>query len=179
MLGRLKQNKLKNTLVGLDTWIVFGHFSLGTYDDLAYDLKIVLLRDPLERAISHFHYVKQRLPDNKTTRRRHKEVSLIKDGYMTIEEFAELDHVKYFYSKYYLNKIILDERLIVLPVDNLEMSFTKIMEFSRIKLDPMVHVNKSKYFENFDHLRDKFSADAGLYNDLVSRSRKVHFGDMR
>jgi len=173
--GRKKQDELKETIRNLDLWIVFGHFSICTYYDLPYDLAIILLRDPLERAVSHYHYFKQLLPDNDTTRRRHKEVGPIKENRMSIEEFVELDHIKYFYSKYYLNNIALDEKILVVPMDDMKSSFSKIMEVSNLKLDYTVRANKSKYYGNFDHMRNVFKVDAELYNYLISRpNKKLH-----
>lgn len=170
--GRKGRDALKNTIRKLDSWIVFGHFPACIYYDLPYDLQIILLRDPLERAASHYHYIKQIIPDNNITRRRHAEVGPIKESRMSIEDFVELDHIKYFYSKYYLNSIALDERLIVVPMDDMESSCSKIMEVTNIKLDHTVRTNKGTYIRNFDHMRNIFHVDTDLYKCLISRPNR-------
>lgn len=165
--GTVAQNKLKVHLRKLDDWIVFGHFAASAYDDVPYDLKIILLRDPVERAISQFHYMQQLLPDNEVTRRRNPEVAPIKDGLMTIDQFADLHHIKHFYSEFYLSQLIRDDRLIVLSIGKLEASYNKIHEASGIRLDPVVWENRSAYGTIGDELRDKFSVDTALYHELL------------
>jgi len=99
--GLRERAKMIDKLHGLENWIIFGHFPSDAFDELIYDLKIILLRPPLQRAISHYHYIKQILDDNITTRRRHNEVGPIKDGHMTFGQFAKLDHIRFFYGQYY------------------------------------------------------------------------------
>lgn len=168
--GRIEQIKLKNILTERQEWIIFGHFASNVYSNLPYDMLIILLRDPLERAISHFHYVKQSLPDNEITRRRHEEVAWIKEDRMTIEEFVELHHIKYFYSEYYLKNIIIDERLLVLPVENIKKSFDTIFEKTGIQLSHSIWVNKGNYRGVPDNLRKSLGRDTSLYNDLINRT---------
>lgn len=168
-LGAVKQAEMKAELGKLDNWIVFGHFGASDYDDIPYDLKIVLIREPLQRAVSHFHYVKQALPDTEVTRRRHKEVAQIKGGTMSIDSFAQLNHIRFFYGNYYLRGLILDSRLLVLPVEDLSASFNKIKQKCGLSLDASVHHNQSSYEGTFGNLYDLFDDDRDLYNNLISR----------
>ena len=166
--GRKRQNKQKKIIREHDSWIIFGHFSPSLYYDFPYDWQIIILRDPFERAISHFHYVKQSLPDNNITRRRHTEVGLIKDNLMNIEQFVELDHIKYFYSKFYLKNIALDNRLIAGSLHDFESTLRKVAEATGITLDHTVYVNKSSYRGSFDYLRPNFETDLKLYDALIN-----------
>lgn len=167
--GQKKQFDLKEKLQTLRDWLVFGHFSATDYDGIPYDLKILLLRDPLERAISHYHYILQNLPDNETTRRRHTEVSLIKDGKMSLEEFVELEHIRYFYSEYYLKGVAVDSRLLVVSIHSFPNSCKAIADASQIKLDPGISLNKSSYHAKYTHLAGNFSRDTELYLKLLGR----------
>lgn len=168
-VGEGEQKKLKAKLAKLEDWFVFGHFSACAYDDTPYDLKILILRDPLERAVSHFHYVQQTLPDTEVTRRRHSEVSLIKDGRMSMEEFAELDHIQHFYGRYYLRGVALDSRLIIFSIDNLQDACKKISEACQIELKHSVSLNRSNYSSNYGHLKGIFASDTDLYRGLINR----------
>jgi hypothetical protein len=165
-LGAVEQTKLKATLKQLKDWIVFGHFAASAYDDLPFDYKVLLIREPFVRAVSHFHYIKQLLPDNDVTRRRHYEVGLIKDGLMSIDSFSQLDHIRFLYSRYYLKNLTEDDRLIVLSVEDLPSSFIKLRERCGLCLNAGIHMNRSSYPGNFEHLREVFSDDSQLYHSL-------------
>ncbi|MBN8474943.1 hypothetical protein [Sulfuritalea sp.] len=165
--GQIEQEKIRRRLVAVPAWIVFGHFAACAYDDLLYDRKVILLRDPLERAVSQFHFVQQLLPDNEVTRRRHKEVAAIKDGRMAIEEFAQLPHIRFFYSDYYLKNLAVDERLMILSVENLEVSFEAISTHCGLRLDRSIWVNESRHNRDFGHLSCYFSRDTDLYKELL------------
>lgn len=172
--GENKQYALKEHLRQTDSWIIFGHFSAYLYFDLAYDLAIFLIRNPLERAVSHFYYIKQHLPDNEITRRRHYEVGPIKDNQMSLEEFVELDHIRYFYSKYYLNHIFPSEKFLAVAMENMEYSCKKIMEASGLNLDHAIKINRSEHNGSFNQLRDVFNVDMQLYKDLIYYSDNRH-----
>jgi hypothetical protein len=137
---------------------------------LNFDCQIVFIRDPLSRAVSHFHYVKQRLPDNGVTVRRHPEVRAIKDGVMTIDEFVKLNHVRYFYSRYYLRDLLIDKRLLVIPMSAYKSGCHLLTELLGIKIDSDVWVNKTEHSENFDYLTPFFSEDHLLYTKLIGLS---------
>ena len=76
--GKALQAELKSQLPEWSDWIVFAHFEASACDDIDHDFKVLLLRKPLERAVSHFHYIKQSLPDNDATRWGHRQAGLIK-----------------------------------------------------------------------------------------------------
>jgi hypothetical protein len=166
-LGEMKQIELKEKIRKIDSWIVYGHFAPCIYFELPYDLVIIILRDPLERAVSHYHYVKQRLPDNNITRKRHKEVGPIKENRMSIDEFVELDHIKYFYSKYYLRNIVPNKNFIILSMHDMKFVCRKIFEKTNINLDYTIRLNRSRYDGNFGYLQDVFQTDTELYNCLT------------
>ena len=166
--GKALQAELKSQLPERSDWIVFGHFEASAYDDIDYDFKVLLLRDPLERAVSHFHYIKQSLPDNDVTRRRHREVGLIKDDQMSFEEFADLDHIRHFYGKFYLRNLDINQRLILLAVSDLDSSFYRLYLKTGLKLNTAVHSNRSIYSKDFGHLRSCFAEDVQLYQYLIA-----------
>jgi hypothetical protein len=165
--GRRQQRELQERLAKLNEWVVFGHFASSAYDHLPYDLKIVLLRDPLERAVSHFHYIRDTLPDRPITRRRHHEVAPIKEGRMSLDEFLELEHIRLFYSNYYLKNLQLNERVIVLSVEDLGQSLEKLANRCGLSLSASVHVNKGRYRGVFENFRTHFATDTELYKQLL------------
>ena len=167
--GILERAKMIEKLDRLENWIVFGHFHSNAFDALAHDLKIILLRPPLERAISHYHYLKQVLDDNIITRRRHGEVGAIKDGHMTFEQFARLDHIRSFYGQFYLKNLEDNTKTLGLSTDNIDNAFTMIQEYAGIKLDKNVWINKSHHQEKFESCAPYFSDDDNLYQNIITR----------
>lgn len=170
--GQEKQNELKLLVKNRQSWIIFGHFAPFLYYELDYSHQIILIRNPLERAVSHYYYIKQLLPDNKITRRRHKEVGLIKESCMSLEEFVTLNHIKYFYSKFYLKNITIDDRLFVFSMINFEDSINQINQLTGLGLDQFSWLNKNIYNRQFAHLRSNFQEDFDLYDYLLSRDIK-------
>ncbi len=168
--GKLQQKNLKKTLNSHHSWIVYGHFAANAYYDMPYDYQFMLLRDPLERAISHFHYIRQLLPDNEMTRRRHLEVGPIKDNKMQLDEFIQLNHIRFIYSKYYLKNLQIDSKLIILPVDRMQYSLNLLGKILDFPLNHEIKSNQSDYSGDFEYLRSNFIEDTDLYNKLINHT---------
>jgi hypothetical protein len=165
--GKKKQRRIIKKLESRSSWIIHGHFASQAYYSLNFDYQILLLRQPLERAVSQFFYFKNILPKNKVSVRRHPEVLAIKSGVMEIGEFLLLDHVRYFYSRYYLENLLMDNRLIVLSVHDMASSLDAIGKLLNISFNPDIFVNQNSYTGDFRHLCSILDADTKLYEDLL------------
>ncbi|MEM6469033.1 MAG: hypothetical protein AAF802_05640 [Planctomycetota bacterium] len=170
--GASEQQALLERLTTMDSWIAFGHFACSAYNQLPYDRLIILLRSPLERAVSHFFFIKNTLVDDDQHRLGYPEVGPIKDGQMSIDQYLELDHVRSYYSKYYLKDMIVDERVVALPVEQLTTSFQTIAKLSDIRLDASVWSNKGKYESEYESHRGKFAEDDELMVRLIDHTER-------
>lgn len=166
--GARAREVLKGRLRERGDWLVFGHFAAADYYDLEYDLQVLLLRPPLARAISHYHYIRDLQADTPVTRRRHREVGEIKDGVMPLEAFCRLDHVRHFYAGYYLKGVRCDDRTLTASTDDLTGAFARIADATGLSLDTAVRANRSEYSGDFAHLKNLFAADEALYQRLTS-----------
>lgn len=71
------ENKVSK--INENTKVVFGHNYFGQHKNLGPHIHVTMLRDPIDRVISHYYYIKEILKDNELT-----------DKY-SLEEFAQLD----------------------------------------------------------------------------------------
>ena len=175
--GQAEQQALQGKVASTESWIVFGHFACSAYNELPYDRLIVLLRNPLERAVSHFYFIKDTLIDDEVHRRGYPEVGLIKDGKMSLDEYLELDHVRFFYSDYYLKDVILDDRITVFPVEQLKTAYRNIAKLTDIRLDAGVWTNRGKYRSDCEQHRSNFARDEELYRKLIEHTERQRRSD--
>ncbi|MHC1788343.1 hypothetical protein [Solidesulfovibrio sp.] len=170
-IGQQRRAAVLKKLESQKEWVVFGHFAPSEFYCIDHDLVLIILREPCRRAVSQYFYFKQKLPDNEVTRRRHAEVGLIKDGDMSIESFLKLEHIRYFYSMYYLNGLALNNKLVVLPMEDLDGTFHTIQELTGISLSSTFWENKNEYGNINEYYKSLFSEDIELYEFLVNRTR--------
>ncbi|WP_416461654.1 hypothetical protein [Rubrivivax gelatinosus] len=166
--GREAQARLIARLRDEASWIVFGHFAPREYYGLDFDCQILVLREPLARVVSHYGYVRDVLPDNEVTVRRHPEVRAIKDGRMTIEEFVELEHVRHFYGRCYLADLRVDERLVVLPAERLDVTMAAVGSLLGLRPAPPAWLNRGPGGGKHEALRERLQDDIALYEALMS-----------
>nr|CCF78649.1 hypothetical protein RGS1_70355 [Rubrivivax gelatinosus S1] len=150
------------------SWIVFGHFAPRAYYGLEFDYQILVLREPLARVVSHYYYVRDVLPDNEVTVRRHPEVRAVKDGRMPIEEFVELEHVRHFYGRCYLADLRVDERLVVLPAEQLDATMAAVGSLLGLPPAPVAWMNRGPRGAKHEALRARLHEDIALYESLMS-----------
>jgi len=80
--------------------VVYGHFPIERYN-VPNDQVILLLRDPVERALSHYYYFKDIIPlTNKMALARVPEIADIKSGKLRLFEFAQKLHLAHYYQNY-------------------------------------------------------------------------------
>jgi hypothetical protein len=80
--------------------IVYGHFPIERYD-VERDQVVLLLRDPVERALSHFYYIRDVLKlTNLWAGLRVPEIHDIKSGRMGLLDFVTTSRLNSFYRSY-------------------------------------------------------------------------------
>jgi hypothetical protein len=84
--------------------LVFGHFPLDRYRRPVYRY-VTLLRDPLERAISHFNYWKNLPASNLLAIHRNPIIRRIKSGEVNFLQFIQQQKLNSFYSSYLCGKL--------------------------------------------------------------------------
>ncbi len=87
---------------------------------------------------------------------------------MSLEEFANLDHICHFYSKFYLPNLDVNQRLILLTVSELGSSFYRLYLKTGLMLNAAVHSSRSIYAKDFGNLRSRFAEDMQLYQHLIA-----------
>ena len=166
-IGFEKQNQIKGNLDCKDDWIVFGHFGVSQYFDIDWDLAIILLRNPEERMRSHYKFFKQKISVNPITIARHPELEYVRNGTMSINEFASIDHNQNFLSDYYLRDIAkFRNRSIFLSMENFSRSCRIISEILNLQINSGIHRNKTQdEFCDFD--ASIIQRDIDLYKELT------------
>ncbi len=95
-----QRNQDFNRLDFSDFDLVFGHFPLARYRSAKYRY-VCLLRDPLERALSHFFFWKNKLPESNAVAISRNPIILdIKKGKVDFIEFIERQRIGEFYHCY-------------------------------------------------------------------------------
>jgi hypothetical protein len=79
--------------------IVFGHYPIERYNRGSYSY-VTLLRDPLERAISHFNYWKELPATNMLAVQRNPIISGIQTGTVDFIKFVEQQKLGTFYRRF-------------------------------------------------------------------------------
>lgn len=167
--GFERQNHLKKNLRQKDDWIVFGHFGVSQYFDVDWDLAIILLRKPEDRIYSHYRFFKQKISFNSTTISRHPELEHVRNGEMTINDFASIDHNKNFLSDYYLRDIAkFRNRSVFLDLDDFSRSCRIISGILNLQVNSGIHENKTKRDESYNLDASIIQKDIDLYKELTS-----------
>jgi len=92
---------------------------------------------------------------------------------MNFEEFTQLDHIRHFYSRFYLKSLGINERLIVMTVSDLQSSLNRLYLKTGLMLDPAVHSNRSIYTNDSGHFRGRFAEDTQLYDQLIALQQEA------
>lgn len=165
--GRESQMKLISELYGKDDWIVFGHFGVYQYSLIDWDLAIILLRNPVKRLLSLYRYFKQKIDFPPAAISRHPELKNVLNGTMSVNDFALLDHVRFFYSKYYLRNIKkFRNRVIFLDLDDYTQACRIISGVLNWPIDPSVRISITKEETQIFDI-NIIKEDCELYSELT------------
>jgi hypothetical protein len=121
--------------------LVFGHFPITRYDSDHYHY-VTLLRHPLERAISHYFYWKNQLPETNLIAIAREPIILdIKKGKIDFLEFAKQQKLDMFYSSYLGDKKPADF-LLVGFVDRYQEFTNQLSQYLKVTFRADVHLRK-------------------------------------
>ncbi|MEM9776406.1 MAG: hypothetical protein AAF902_17650, partial [Chloroflexota bacterium] len=123
--------------------LVFGHFPIERYRGNPNQYHYVtLMRDPIERIVSHYFYAKNRPQENVDQRKLknsyQKEISLDE---MDIVDFAKFKDVKIMYQKY-LNNFQPSDFQLVGFTDHYDQFLLKLRDLLEIEVDTSMHARK-------------------------------------
>lgn len=164
--GEAAQAKLLERISKDGQWVLFGHYRVSDMYSLDYEKQILVIRNPVERAISHFNFIKRKLIPTEAALRRHPEVAPIKSGDMSVLEFTKLDHIRNFYSGYYLKDLNINRKLTVLDTSNMTRVCSYLEHALEIKISPLVRENQTTYAPE-EHSQFTPEIKRLLRNDLV------------
>lgn len=123
--------------------LVFGHFPVHRYEREHYRY-ITLLRDPLERAASHYFYWKNVLPTSNTAAIASSPVIRdIKDGKLGFVEFVRTLKMDRFYQMYLGDKRP-EAFLLVGFVDQYEAFLMRLNAHLPLQTDASMHLRKGQ-----------------------------------
>lgn len=146
--------------------LVFGHFPIQRYNRKSYQ-HIALLRHPVERAISHFFYWKNILPEsNKLALHRNPVISEIKNGSVGFLDFIRSTKCSSTYSSY-LGTMAPEKFLLVGFTEEYENFLNDLSRILKIELTTNVRLRESVKDEldnsELSQARDILKDDIRLY----------------
>jgi hypothetical protein len=122
--------------------LVFGHFPIQRYDKDNYQY-IALLRHPIERAISHFFYWKNVLPEsNQLALHRNPIISEIKNGNVGFLDFVKSGKCSSIYSSY-LGKMPPEKFLLVGFTEKYSTFLDELSKILKTELTTDIRLRKS------------------------------------
>jgi len=92
------ENSARITTLG-EKQVVHGHFHLHKYRNVANAVRITLLREPVERLISHYFFLK------KTNDRENLLSNYVLDANLSLPQFARLPMIRAFYTKVFFKGV--------------------------------------------------------------------------
>lgn len=123
--------------------LVFGHFPIQRYCRPNYRY-ITLLRDPLERAVSQFFYLKYGIPaDNRLAFVRNPDLEKIQRGQMDFLEFIRTHHIDAFYQSF-LGEMKPSDFLLVGFTQRYSEFIDRLSDYLAVRLSPDVHLRKGE-----------------------------------
>lgn len=149
--------------------VVHGHFHPNKYAPLAPALRITLLRDPVERLISHYFFW-QHFP-----RHNHPLHDYMLDHNLTLAGFAELEPVRHFYTGVFFRDVPMEQFNLIGSVETNGAFLTRLSQLVERPFSlPVVNVNsqnryammKSDLMANAKHmarLRQLLQDDIAFY----------------
>lgn len=152
--------------------VVHGHFHESKYNMVAPSAKkIVWVRNPISRVISHFHYLRTVAQNPKYRLNEHREEIIEKD--LSLLRFAALPKISNFYTKNYIQE--LDNFLFVGITEFFAediVALSRLMNWPRVR---QIRVNESEYHKSVDlPVMEQLCLlnldDIDLYNRAVRRS---------
>lgn len=138
--GECERRNRESSLLDFGVFdLVFGHFPVTRYfrDNYRY---VTLLRNPLDRAVSHFFYWKNVLPEtNLVAINRAPIIRGIKDGTVSFTEFLMNQKIDKYLSAY-LGEMGPEKFQLVGFTDQYDSFLHKLSGLIGVRLDPQVHL---------------------------------------
>ena len=154
--------------------VVHGHFHPNKYKLAPAKLRITLLREPVERAISHYFFWK------KMPRHGHVLHDYFLDRELGLLDFVRLPTIREFYTRSFFGSVNMAEFDIIGLYDKIDIFYRKIEESLNIEMSrailnknpsPNYQADKACIFSNqplIQSLRGLLKNDIAFYEKLAS-----------
>lgn len=156
--------------------LVYGHYPLKRYNH--GNQIILLLRHPLDRAISHYNYIKYLMPrTNLAAMERNRTVKKVKDGEMGIVEFSRVNKIDTLFERY-IGDISPENCTNVFFTDQLDELFKFLNDTFKLNLEEpepeRVNLEKSGLSSSEeDALNHLLSSEVEKYNLFAEHWKKT------
>ena len=149
--------------------MVFGHFAVADFQKINTDQIILVFRDPVERAVSQFKYVRDRLPNTPVKQRHHQEIDAIKNGTMDFEAFCQLPQISHFYEHYYLRNLPKNKEILAFSFDQMPRLCAYVGDFLGIPVSSNVRLNTTELQPAITGSQQFFAQNTTYMVDMLAR----------
>ncbi|MFK7940877.1 MAG: sulfotransferase family 2 domain-containing protein [Roseovarius sp.] len=153
---------------------VYGHFWIGKYRGVQADCRATILRDPVERLISHFYYW---ISDDNTPEilmRNALRRKLVTEN-LSIVEFAALPNIRDFYSNCFFTGIDMSQFDLIADISMLRDDPNKIDHATGLTVGRKQLNRTDQKLPAYLDLKERFYADSSA----LSRVRTLLQDDIR
>jgi len=149
--------------------LVHGHFHISKYKALAPATRIVVLREPVERLISHYFFWKHH------PRKNHPLHDYMLDANLSLEEFAEIPSVRRFYSGVFFKNVDMETFDAIGKFSEIPAFLSAFQHLNGLTLTlPVANANPESNYsalkkdllndtKRMNHLHSLFSEDTEFY----------------
>jgi len=131
--------------------VVHGHFHPNKYKALSPALRVTVLREPVERLISHYFFWKHH------PRHHHPLHDYMLDHQLSLEAFAEIPSVKHFYSGVFFKDVDMNIFDAVGKFGDMEKFLSTF--FQRTQHHLVLPVTNANPQNNYSHLKNEILND--------------------
>jgi hypothetical protein len=142
--------------------VIHGHFNIRKYATLKAHLRIVFLREPIERIVSHYFFWKT-LP-----RYGHKLHEFFLEEDLDIVEFAQLPSIRNFYTSSYFFGVDMRQFDLIGFYDRLFIDFEKLLDLLNYRNNNTYHIERANInlFNNYSSSKMAIMSDNCLLGKL-------------
>jgi hypothetical protein len=146
--------------------LVYGHFPISRYSQSSYRY-VVLLRDPLERAISHFNFWKNLPASNYLAIHRNPIITRIQNSEVSFLEFIQQQKLSDYYSRFLCGKKPSSFHLVGF-LDDYQDFVSKLSHLLGIDISPDVRLRQgmTEELSCLDEAKRLLSPDYSIYQQF-------------